>query len=102
MSSPGRSRRRNAWARAAAPARWLSIVTITTRMGVVSAAEVRFGIVQCLDCDDRETAGLCERLGVAAGHAAHEERNFLEFGFGVGRPERRRDGCLFFGFGRRR
>ena len=48
---PGRSRRSSACARAAAPARWLSIVTMTTRIGVASAAEMRFGIVQGLDGD---------------------------------------------------
>ena len=38
-------------ARATAPDRWLSIVTMTTRIGVGSAAEMRFGIVQGLDGD---------------------------------------------------
>ncbi len=44
---PGNSRVSMRLARSAAPARWLSIVTSTTRMGeaAVSATEVRFGVI---------------------------------------------------------
>ena len=50
---PAARARSVARARSTAPARWLSIVTITTRNGVASAAEMRFGIVQGLDGDRR-------------------------------------------------
>ena len=73
-------------ARAAAPARWLSIVTTTTRIGVGSAAVMRFGIVQRLDCYRRKSVGMREHLGVAARLAANEERNFFQFGLGLAFP----------------
>src|ERR1700754_1586724 len=77
-SSPGNSTRSAARARDAADARWLSIVTMTTRMGVLSAAEMRFGIVQGLECDQADIALLGETLRVAARLAAHEEGNLVQ------------------------
>src|SRR3569833_975776 len=82
-SSPGSSERSRAIAREAADARWLSIVTMTTRMGVLSAAEMRFGIVQRLYGDQCNVPLLRETLSVAARLAAHEEWNFVQFLLGV-------------------
>src|ERR1700755_1708741 len=78
-SSPGSSAHRVARARDAADARWLSIVTMTTRMGVLSAAEMRFGIVQGLECDQCKASLPGETFGIAARLAAHEEGNLVEF-----------------------
>src|ERR1700759_4419738 len=77
-SSPGNSARRAARARDAADARWLSIVTMTTRMGVRSAAEMRFGIVEGLEYDQAEIPLAGETLGIAACLAAHEKRDSVE------------------------
>ena len=73
-------------ARWAALARWLSMVTSTTRMEAASppatetpsTAEVRFCIVQSLDGDDRNPLLLRISFGVAAGLAAHKEGDFFE------------------------
>src|SRR5215469_8580745 len=85
-SSPGNSAHSVARAREAADARWLSIVTMTTRMGVLSAAEMRFGIVQGLESDQGEVTLLREPLGVAASLAAHEEWNLVKLLLRLRRP----------------
>src|ERR1700761_8299559 len=77
-SSPGNSAHRVARARDAADARWLSIVTMTTRMGVLSAAEMRFGIVQGLEGDQRQVSLQGETFSIAARLAPHEEWNFVQ------------------------
>ena len=58
---PGMSRPQPTRPRAAAPDRWLSIVTTTTRIGVGSAAEMSFGIVQRLHRDGRRARSLAKR-----------------------------------------
>src|SRR3954452_620112 len=88
-SRPGSSRASVARARSTAPARWLSIVTITTRNGVASAGEVRFGIVERLDGDGREALRQGEALGVVAGLAADKERDLQQLGLRLRRPARR-------------
>src|ERR1700753_786135 len=85
-SSPGNSARKVARAREAADARWLSIVTMTTRMGVLSAAEMRFGIVQGLECNQGQAPLLSETFGVAARLAAHEEGNLVKLLLCLARP----------------
>ncbi len=81
---PGMSRRSACCACSTTPARWLSIVTRTMRRGMRSAREVRFGIVQRLDGDGGEAGLGREALRVAAGLAAHEERDLAQFLFGIG------------------
>src|SRR6202012_5417286 len=83
---PGNSAHNAARARDAADARWLSIVTMTTRMGVLSAAEMRFGIVQGLECDQGEVSLLGETFGVAAGLAANKKWNLVQFLLRFARP----------------
>src|ERR1700761_1238815 len=85
-SSPGSSACRVARAREAADAKWLSIVTMTTRMGVLSAAEMRFGIVQGLECDQGKVALLGEPFGIAARLAADEKWNLVELVLRFARP----------------
>src|ERR1700761_9472007 len=86
-SSPGKSRRNSFCARAAASDRWLSMVTTTTRTGVASAGEVRFGIVKRLDGYGDNAVFIGEAFGVAARLAANEERNFVQLFFRVGGPD---------------
>src|ERR1700761_7803571 len=86
-SSPGKSRRSNFCARAAAPDRWLSMVTTTIRTGIASAGEVRFGIVKRLDGYGGDAIFSGEALGVAARLAANEEWNFVQLFFGIVRPD---------------
>ena len=93
---PGHRARQACGRRAsAALARWLSIVTITTRIAdaawrrPASAAEVRFGIVERLDGDGGDAALAGEALGVAACLAAHEERDLAAAPSRRRRPRRR-------------
>src|SRR5487761_2628669 len=84
--APGVSRRNRSAARWVALDRWLSIVTRTIRTALRSAAEMRFGIVECLHRDHRDRALPGEAFGVAARLAAHEKRDLREFLLGVGMP----------------
>ena len=59
-------------------------------IGVRSAAEVRFCIVQCLDRDGGEASLHSEAFGIAACLAAHKERYLAEFALRVGGPLRDR------------
>src|SRR5262245_9903314 len=86
IESPGMSRCNAVSARRAALARCVSSVTMTTRTGAVSAAEMGFGIVKRLHTDHPEAKLARIAFGVAACLAAHEERHLLQLGFGVGGP----------------
>src|SRR5215475_8609502 len=85
-SRPGNSACSDARARDAAEARWLSMVTMTTRMGVLSAAEMRFGIVEGLDRDQVDVVVLRKALRVAARLGANEEGNLVQLTLRLGRP----------------
>ena len=62
------------------------MVTTTTRIGICSAAEMGFGIVQGFHCDGVQRLLAGKLLGVAAGFAAHEERDLAKLLLGVGGP----------------
>ena len=83
-SSPGISRLSAAFARPVELAKCVSIVTMTTRIGMfaaatfASAAEMSFGIVECFYGDDRYAMDLRVLLGVAASFTAYKEWDFPE------------------------
>ena len=89
---PGMLRTSRCWARSAALARWLSIVTNTTRMATAgaarrpSAAEMSFCIVQGVHGNERNAAFAGVGFGVPAGFATHEERDFFELALGLWTP----------------
>src|ERR1700710_2230763 len=106
---PGISERRRSRARSTALARWLSRVTMTTRIGGLRvparlsagpgskpagsalAAIMRLGVVEGFEGDERHSPLAGEALRVAARLAAYEERDLLQLLLGLRCPGGGRD-----------
>ena len=91
IDKPGSCFTRRAVARAVAVARWVSIVTIVTRIGVNrtpvrSATKVGFGIVKCFYSNELHTPLLGITLGVTAGFTPNKKRDLVELTLRLSRP----------------
>src|SRR5512139_803362 len=83
---PGMDRSRDRRARSHVAARWLSIVTITTRTEPGSTAEVGLCFIQGLEGYGLDAAFCGVAFRVAPCLTPHEERDFSKFLFRFRRP----------------